>query len=233
MKICIDAGHGGKDPGAVAFDLKEKDANLDIALKIQDILKRSQFEVYMTRKEDITLPLYERADIINAQNCDICISIHNNGAVKEEAFGSEVIYPAGSSKGKELGELILDNLGKLGLKKRRVFNRLNSKGKDYYYIIRNVNALSIIIEGAFVTNKKDNELLKNDEFRTKMANAISQGIIKFTQKYFNKPQKHWAEDNFQRLKDENLVYGEHDLNSNITWGEFATVIARLLDKEKN
>ena len=63
MKICIDAGHGGKDPGAVAFDLKEKDANLDIALKIRDILKQNQFDVYMTRKEDITLPLCERADI--------------------------------------------------------------------------------------------------------------------------------------------------------------------------
>ncbi len=233
MKICIDPGHGGKDPGFSKFGLKEKDVNLDIALKLENFLRENGFKVYMTRRKDITLSLNERAEIINGYNCDISVSIHNNASNNEKASGCEVIYPANSSKGKVLGQFILDNLCKIGLVKRKVYNKLNSKGNDYYYIIRNVKTLSIIVEGAFVTHKENNELLQKDEFRAKMTKAIGKGIIQFTETYFGKLQKHWAEDNFLRLKKEGLIYDEHDLNSYVTWGEFSTVITRLLDKKRD
>lgn len=233
MKICIDPGHGGKDPGYSKFGLKEKDINLDIALKLENFLREHGFKVYMTRRIDKTLSLIERADIINGYNCDVSVSIHNNASNSEKTSGCEVIYPANSSRGKDLGQFIINNLGKIDLVKRKVYKKLNSKGNDYYYIIRNVKNLSIIVEGAFVTNKENNGLLQKDEFRTKMTKAIGKGVMQFSEKHFGKYQKHWAEDNYKKLKNEGLIFDDHDLNSYVTWGEFSTILTRLLDKNKD
>jgi N-acetylmuramoyl-L-alanine amidase len=69
-KIVIDAGHGGKDPGAVGFGVQEKDVNLDIAKRLKSELEKSGVQVLLTRETDIFHPLQKRADIANAAHAD-------------------------------------------------------------------------------------------------------------------------------------------------------------------
>ncbi len=92
--IVVDAGHGGKDLGAVGHrGVREKDVNLDIALRLKDILKsRYKYRVILTRSEDIFIPLQGRGKIANDNNADIFISVHANAAHRRAAHGIETYY---------------------------------------------------------------------------------------------------------------------------------------------
>ncbi|CCF84155.1 N-acetylmuramoyl-L-alanine amidase family protein [Nitrolancea hollandica] len=78
--VCVDAGHGGTDPGAVYGDLKEKDLTLDIAGRLRTLLENSGFTVVMTRTGDSTLGNTERATICNGNGADTVLSIHLNAS---------------------------------------------------------------------------------------------------------------------------------------------------------
>jgi len=232
MKICIDPGHGGKDTGARGFGLSEKDLNLDISLKLEKLLRENRFEVFMTRRDDVTLSSNDRINLVNSFNCDIVLSIHNNSASSVEANGSEVIYPFESLEGKKLSQVILNNLGQIGLYERRIYYRLNSSGNDYYYMIREIQRLSVIVECAFISNPEDNELLRDDSFRSEIAKSISDSIISYRDGGETQ-EEHWARSDFEKIRNEGLVLEEHNLDSYVTWAEFSTVISRLIDRENN
>lgn len=88
--IVIDAGHGGKDPGAVYSNMKEKDIVLDIARHVRNYLKQDpSLKIYMTRDKDVFIPLEERTAIANKLKADIFISIHANAAKNRKAAGIE------------------------------------------------------------------------------------------------------------------------------------------------
>lgn len=88
--VVLDAGHGGKDPGAVKNDIKEKDVVLDVVLKIGKILeKNNSIEVIYTRKTDIFIGLKERANIANKAKANLFISLHCNGVKSTAAKGTE------------------------------------------------------------------------------------------------------------------------------------------------
>lgn len=76
--VVLDPGHGGKDPGAVANGVREKDINLGIGLALEEVLKNKGFEVRMTRRTDVYLKLQERTDIANQANADVFVSVHAN-----------------------------------------------------------------------------------------------------------------------------------------------------------
>lgn len=90
--IMIDAGHGGKDPGAVANGLQEKKLNLRMAKILGGKLKDQGFEVHYTRTGDSFIPLEERTAMANAKNADLFISIHCNAHKDKTAKGLEVYY---------------------------------------------------------------------------------------------------------------------------------------------
>lgn len=90
--IAIDAGHGGKDPGAIGFDkYYEKNIALAVAKYLRDELKKD-FNVVMTRDTDVFVTLGERPRIANKAKADMFISIHVNSAVKNTLTGTEVFY---------------------------------------------------------------------------------------------------------------------------------------------
>jgi N-acetylmuramoyl-L-alanine amidase len=92
-KIIIDPGHGGKDPGAMAFGLKEKNIVLDIAKKLVPVLQRElRCEVLLTRDQDVFIPLEERTAIANTQNADLFISLHINAHPSAKVRGLETYY---------------------------------------------------------------------------------------------------------------------------------------------
>lgn len=87
--VMIDAGHGGKDPGAMAYGLKEKDIVLSLALKVGQRLKSKGFNVIYTRTTDVFIPLEERTAMANVQKADMFVSIHVNANRKTEIHGLE------------------------------------------------------------------------------------------------------------------------------------------------
>jgi N-acetylmuramoyl-L-alanine amidase len=90
-KVVIDAGHGGKMPGAVTKQTKEKDINLKVALRVGKLISDnlSDVTVIYTRKKDETVELYQRAEIANKNKADLFISIHCNSADNRDARGIE------------------------------------------------------------------------------------------------------------------------------------------------
>jgi N-acetylmuramoyl-L-alanine amidase len=92
--IVIDPGHGGHDPGAVGpRKLYEKDVVLDIALKLRKILSRDpNLEVYLTRDDDVFIPLEERTAIANSRNADLFVSVHANASPRRDAKGTETYF---------------------------------------------------------------------------------------------------------------------------------------------
>lgn len=98
--IMIDAGHGGKDPGAVAFGLKEKDINLRTALFLGELLTKQGFRVLYTRTKDVFVPLEERTAMANAQKADLFLSVHANAHPNPKIKGFEV-YSLNLAKSKD------------------------------------------------------------------------------------------------------------------------------------
>ncbi len=92
-KVVVDAGHGGRDTGAVnSHGVREKDIVLDIAQKVRDGLRAHGIDVVMTRQSDIFIPLRERARIANKKGADFFVSIHANAAESRSLSGFEVYH---------------------------------------------------------------------------------------------------------------------------------------------
>lgn len=92
-KVVLDPGHGGKDPGAIAFGLKEKDIVLAIAKQLAPTLaKELGCEVILTRQDDTFISLEERTAIANTQNADLFVSLHVNAHSSSKVRGLETYY---------------------------------------------------------------------------------------------------------------------------------------------
>lgn len=91
FKVVIDAGHGNQDPGCIGSKLKEKDVNLSVALKLGKLITDNcpNVQVIYTRKTDVFVELYRRAQIANSNHADLFISIHCNAAEDHSAHGVE------------------------------------------------------------------------------------------------------------------------------------------------
>lgn len=89
--LVIDPGHGGKDPGAVNGKSQEKSINLNVALKMGKLIEENckNVKVIYTRKTDVFVELYKRADIANKASADMFISVHTNSAKSKSAYGAE------------------------------------------------------------------------------------------------------------------------------------------------
>ena len=90
-KVVLDAGHGGRDPGAVNGKVLEKNITLSVTLKLGEMIKKKypEVEVIYTRNKDVFIPLDQRSEIANKNKADLFISIHINSAKAKSASGSE------------------------------------------------------------------------------------------------------------------------------------------------
>ena len=184
--VAIDAGHGGWDPGKTAANgLNEKDINLDIAQKTADFLEEAGADVYITRTSDSALgeskrsDMKKRIDIIEDSRADIMISIHQNSYPSEKAKGAQVFYFKKSEKGHMLADCIQKSLIQCLDEK----NTRTAKENNNYYVLKNTEIPSVIIECGFLSNPEEEKLLNTEKYRLKTAWAIFDGILTYFEKY--------------------------------------------------
>ena len=173
--VCIDAGHGGDDVGAILDKRYEKDDTFEIAKLVKKYLKKQNVKVIMTRKKDKSVSLEERCKIANNKKADFFVSIHRNSA----KTGNGIEIWCNSNKKEEdinLANTILEKLQNTEIQKNRgvKYGTINGEDSDYY-VLKNTNMPSCLIELGFITDERDNQLL--DSHKKEYAKAIADGVI--------------------------------------------------------
>ncbi|UYL93790.1 N-acetylmuramoyl-L-alanine amidase [Geobacillus phage vB_GthS_NIIg9.7] len=173
VRIVLDAGHGGKDGGAVGNGLKEKDLTLKIVKHIGRLLSEYEgVEVHYTRTDDRFLELSERAAIANKLKADYFISVHIN-AGGGTGFESYIYNGSVSAKTIAYQNVVHGEIMKaIGNVKDRGKKRAN------YAVLRSTNMPAILTENLFIDNKTDAAKLKSEQFLLQVAYGHVQGIVK-------------------------------------------------------
>jgi len=172
-KVVLDPGHGGADPGVVgAMGTKEKTIVLAISLKIGNILIKNGVDVVYTRTIDKTQSLQAKCDVSNNAKPNYFVSIHANGFSVPTASGIETYYKSGSLAGQKLAQAVQTELIKAT---GRVDRKIKTAG---YYVLNNTSTTSILVETSFVSNPTEEKLLVTAAYQTKLAKAVSTGILK-------------------------------------------------------
>lgn len=176
IKIAIDAGHGGSEAGAIGClgDL-EKDLNLAFAKHLEQELKQRGARVFMTRDGDKFLGLRERVDLANDENSTVFISLHGNalpdGLDPISNNGTEVYYYYPQAK--PLADNVISQIVlQTGMNNHKV-------RQQSFAVVRNTNALSILVEIGFLINPSDNAKMRRKDFQKTTAKAIADGIENF------------------------------------------------------
>lgn len=189
--IIIDAGHGGEDGGAVGIDgTAEKDLNLSISLKLNEILSAMGYQTRMVRTTDTSIhnadadtvrerkvsDIHNRAAIMNEyENC-IYVSIHQNKYSGSSIWGAQTFYSPNNEESKELAQLIQASIANnVQPDNKRVIKQSGTN----IYVLYNATKPAVMVECGFVSNANELEQLKDDEYQNKMAFAISNGIINY------------------------------------------------------
>lgn len=174
-KIFIGVGHGGADNGAVANGFREDNLNLAISLACRDELLRHGVNVLMSRTKDETDTTADEVKECNAYKPDYAVEIHNNAGGGD---GVEIYHHYGGGKGKTLGSNILKEIVAIGQNSRGLKTKKNTQGKDWYAWIRGTSCPAVLIECAFVDNKKDIAIIDTAAEQKTMGIAIAKGILK-------------------------------------------------------
>jgi len=172
--VVIDAGHGGKDPGAISsYGYEEKTVNLDVALQIAQILKDKGMRVIMTRNNDTFIELEERAAIANRNRADIFISIHADSCATSSKNGFTVyVERNGSQASNSLANAIDNRMAQTGI---------NSNGvrKADYRVLTHTGCPAVLIELGYLSNYWEAKQLINKDMQRKLAYAITDGITNY------------------------------------------------------
>lgn len=180
VKIFLDAGHGGKDLGAIGNGLHEKDVALDITQRIEQKLQAYQnIDIKLSRNKDKFLTLDERTDMANAWGADCFLSLHLNAVDDKTARGFEsFIFNGPVQKATQafqnvLHEEIIKKIGKLISVDR-------GKKRANFHVLRESNMPAVLGENLFVSSASDANLLKSNSF----LDTLAQGYVTGLEKYF-------------------------------------------------
>lgn len=178
--IVVDAGHGGRDSGAVGpTGVQEKDMTLLYAKSVAYYLRKAGHDLIMTRDTDRDFAgatysegedLAGRVKIANDANANVFVSIHMNSSGDPSAKGTETYSYPSSQRGAQLAQLV---------QRQVVFfaDTLDRGAKTAnFYVLRNTKMTAILVEVAFISNPKDEQLLTDHAFRVKVAVGIFEGV---------------------------------------------------------
>lgn len=173
--IVLDAGHGGSDTGAIGGGIYEKTITLDVAKRVEKILKQKGYDVKMTRVDDSTVSLQERVEISENYDPDIFVSIHVNSSVKPEINGIETHYYHQESL--PLAQTVHSTFASaVPANNRGLF-------KSKFYVINHTTDPAILIEIGFISNSAERGELTGEKRKQATAQSIADGIQKYLQQY--------------------------------------------------
>ena len=169
-KIVIDAGHGGKNPGAVYQGRRESDDALRLAMAVGNILEENGYDVIYTRTTDATQSVGQKAAIANEEGADLFLSIHRNAADYPDQYdGIQTLLYDDSGLKKKIAERINANLEALGFRNIGVDIRPN------LVVLNSTRMPALLVEAGFIDSDKDNQLF-DSRFQA-LAQAIADGIM--------------------------------------------------------
>lgn len=251
--LIIDPGHGGKDPGAVANGILEKDYTLKISQYQYDRFKALGVPVMLTRDTDVFIDSTPRANLVKNSGAKYCISNHINAAGNTAARGAETIHSI-FSDGK-LAHALFRAVVDEGMPGRRMFCREGEKklvdaqgrpilkdgkeqyvlnGLDYYFMHRQTGSVeTIIVEYGFATNTEDSALIQTNWQR--YAEAVVRGFCQFIGHLYSLPEieqgpsydvSDWAEKYWKQAIKDGVIDGTRPKDY-ATREELITILYRM------
>jgi N-acetylmuramoyl-L-alanine amidase len=178
MRIGIDPGHGGRDPGAVGpTQLQEKDVTLAIALELDKLLKQAGLDTYITRTDDRTMELVTRSALLNNTKCDLAISVHINSATRQEANYFAVFVQRLGGEAEKLAHKVIDKVtAATGWSWGADDDGIREKD---LHMTRETKMPAILVECGFISNPEQEKQLRQPEFQAKLARAIADGVLAY------------------------------------------------------
>jgi N-acetylmuramoyl-L-alanine amidase len=187
VKICVDPGHGGSDPGAVGPTLlEEADVNLAVGLMLRDALEAREASLYMTRTTDTTVTLTARTDYANSIPADRFESVHHNASGTPSANYTGVhIYDNGtgscpaSADSKDMAgktALRLETVMGLDVVSSNCSTPIHGVHGDDFYVLHYTAMPAMLTEASFISNPDEEALLRTDVRRCTETGAIAKGV---------------------------------------------------------
>ena len=178
--ITLDPGHGGSDPGAIgASGLKEKQITLEISMRVKELLEKEGAKVFMTRTtdKDVYAPnasdraeLQARVNVAEKNNSDLFISLHINSSVNKSVGGFSSYYYPKTDNDLKIAKAIQDKFAKnfgvdnLGVRQAN------------FYVVKRCSMPATLLEMCFISNPKEEKLMKSKWFQKKTARLIVEGV---------------------------------------------------------
>lgn len=175
MRIFLDPGHGGTNPGAIGINgLNESEVTLDVALRTGRLLQAEGYTVNYSRTSEVNVSLAERARLANQWGADYFVSIHCNSNVNPIYTGTETFFYREGTVAEDFALAVNTALvEEINTKDLGIFSA-------NFAVLRLTRMPAILVELAFLSNPAEAELLATDSFRQRCAIGISRGIIDFT-----------------------------------------------------
>lgn len=178
--IVVDPGHGGMDIGASMGNVFESDLVLEISKKIKEVFEKRGYIVILTRETKDSLcsekfikreDMNKRLKIINDSDAKVVISIHLNKFSIERYSGAQVFFANTNKENKKLAEILQASF-------KNYLNNTNRSiiKRDNIYLLNRVSIPCCLIECGFMSNKKEFELLRDNKYQYKFAEALLIGI---------------------------------------------------------
>jgi N-acetylmuramoyl-L-alanine amidase len=175
--ICLDAGHGGNDPGASFGGIKEKDVVLQIALKMRNILILNKFvDPIMTRDSDVFVTLDDRVKIANDSKADYFLSLHVNAAgvagAATTASGEEIWVMGNDVVSRDYASLLIDFLDMSfpGQPHRGIKSRA-------FHVLKYTKMPSALVEFGFINHPESHKVFSNFQDTNRMALCLGLGLF--------------------------------------------------------
>ena len=179
MRIVIDPGHGGADPGAVGpTGIREADINLSVATRVASLLTRRHHEPILTRTGDVTMSLQTRTSFANSRGADCYVSLHCNAAVSRQAHGFEAWTSRGQTRADSLASCISAAWSKEfpTMHIRADWSDGDVDKESGFYVLVNTKMPAVLLEMQFISHPQWESWLRVARNQDRMAAAIAAGV---------------------------------------------------------
>jgi N-acetylmuramoyl-L-alanine amidase len=213
--IVVDPGHGGRDEGTKWYGVAEKDMTLDVGLRVERLFRAAGYPTKLTRHDNTYISLEERVRVANALDDAVFVSIHFNsdpstsGSNGIETFYAREKAPPNTewtwigffNKPDSLPPDTSETLA--GAVQAAIANRTEAKNRGIhscnFYVVHHTKHPAVLVEGGFLSNTFEIQLLSNAEYRERLAEGIVEGVMSY-QKLRQRPNRPSAQPRLASLE---------------------------------